>query len=234
MKRRATTYRSITKRVRAAKRRGRYARPRRGYTRTAGYYGRFQPSGSEKKFFDTTDTVTVSTSSEIVPSLNLVPQDDTESGRIGRKITIKNIHLNGIFEHKATTDAGTATQGRIILYQDKQCNGTAAASTDILQSATPLSYRNLSESSRFNILWDKKFTLNTLVHDGSAFGSVIRQFKKSIKCNIPIEFDASATTGAITTIRSNNIGILFVDTHTTGGAASDSYLFQARIRYTDN
>lgn len=61
-----------------------------GVTRVGGYYGRFTGPHAEKKFFDTTLAATAATTAGAVISdtLNIVPQDSTESGRIGRKVDL--------------------------------------------------------------------------------------------------------------------------------------------------
>lgn len=207
-----------------------------GVTRTGGYYGRYRssarPSGTgELKFFDSTDSITVPTSGDVNTSLNLIPQGVTESTRIGRKCTLKSIMLRGMVRLPNTSDpTKTADQVRVIVYQDKQANGATAAVTDILESAHINSFRNLANSGRFRVLMEREVTVNCQAgaYDGTndQFGQVEKDFKAMIKCNVPLEFDS--TTGAITEIRSNNVGVLAVSQN---GAALLSYY--ARVRYAD-
>ncbi len=207
-----------------------------GVTRIGGYYGRYSGRGGELKFHDVTvDKVAVAASGEFATSLNLIAQGITESTRIGRKCTIKSIHWNYQMVLPARDALSTPGNGdtlRAIVYLDKQCNGTAATATSILETATWQSFRNLANSGRYEILYDKQTNLNylTLGSDGAAVISsciVVRSYKFNKKCNIPIEFDN--TTGALTEIRSNNIGLLVISS--TGTCNLNS---EFRLRFSDN
>jgi len=147
---------------------------------------------------------------------------------------IKNVMLRGQMKlGLADQVAETSDRCRVVVYLDKQCNGATAGVTDILESGDVDSFNNLANRSRFTILMDKVmgFDLQGGVATGAAysFGQRVKPFQWFKTCNIPIEFDNSATTGAITTIRSNNIGVLAV---TDAGLAETGYV--CRIRYTDN
>jgi len=188
------------------------------------------------KFFDTTKTSTVvdATGTILNSSLNLVPQGDTESERIGRKIVLKNINMRGqVRIDVADTEGTTIERVRLIVYLDKQCNGAAAGVTDILETASINSFNNLSNKSRFRILADRTIDLVSQAGayngSGAVFGRDVATLNLYKKCHLPIEFDNSATTGAITTIRSYNVGVLGVS---TAGLVNIEYT--TRIRYTDN
>ena len=220
----------------------------RGYLRTAGYYGRFAGgSGSasrEYKFLDTAFADTgVSVTGDIMNNgtFCVVPQGAGESERVGRKIVIKKVMFRGrvtLGSAQAGTvgDAVEATQIRVILYLDKQCNGAAATAAQILGPGTVSidSFNELVNKGRFTILKDKIVDLNRLcmVHNGTNYdgGEVIRKVFFSKKCNIPIEYEGA--TGAITEIRSNNIGMMAV----AWDASSSPVLLNGlvRIRYSDN
>jgi len=211
----------------------------RGYLRTGGYYGRFtgrrNRKGNELKFFDTIlGTTTVANTGNVATNLCVVPQDATESGRIGRKITIKSISIRGQFDLPSTgTVANTSDAARFMLVQDRQANGAAFAVLDVLSTAGMNSHRDLENESRFRILKDFQMDLNA---GGGGMNpaatpvstTVTRQWKFYVKCNIPIEYDSTATTGAIGTQRSNSIAPLFISDI---GVCTTTYV--ARIRYTD-
>lgn len=210
-------------------------RPLRGYARIGGNYGRYT-RGGEMKFKDTTISISGNTSGALGTSFNLVAQGDTEQERNGRKITVKKVHFRGQVDFNATSTI-TQDSARIIFYLDKQANGAVATVAGILQG-TPnaLSFNNLSNSSRFVILKDYYIPFDTpnfaFVPSTDAFVGGTNTVKISFnkKCNIPIEFDASATTGAITTIRSNNIGCMMI----TDEASTCVLVGVARIRFSDN
>lgn len=217
-------------------------RPLRGAVRVGGYYGRFRgraaPAGGELKFFDTTQlNVAVDTTAVILQSLNEIPQGVTESERVGRKCAIRQIAIQGTFSNTPVPDPGDTDQNlRIILYLDQQANGQAAPASAILESFTGLnggfnSFYNLAESGRIKILYDRRHNMSLTGVASSPTGSFQTSWKWSVtkSCNIPIEFNAS--TGAITEIRSNNIGLLFV-TRMDVGPALISYT--SRVRFSDS
>ncbi len=199
------------------------------------FEGRRADAGAELKFLDTAKAATTTSATGTIfdASLNIVPQNNEESGRIGRKIVVKAIHLQGIFKVPTTAVAAdTSDTARVIVYQDKQTNGAAATVALILESATLLSWNNLSEKGRFTVLMDRKMSLSSGSGSGQQaadiFGEVQEHFEWHKPVNIPIEYDATAATGAIGTQRSNNIGVLVIS-----GEARSSISYNARIRYTD-
>lgn len=168
----------------------------------------------ELKFFDTALSFNVDTTMEIPASgqLALIPQNDTQSGRDGRKAVVDSIFIKFQTTNTSATSLVSNTLSYIWVIQDRQANGAAAtvsnADTGIFTTASaPTSQLVLANADRFKIL--KKFYCYNL-RDGSAHSAntgtiTIAYYEAYIKCNIPIEYDASAATGALTTIRSNNI-----------------------------
>ncbi len=206
-----------------------------GKSRTGGYYGRYAGRNTELKFFDgTTSDAVIASGGVITDSVNLIAQEVTENTRVGRKCVIKSI--NWKYELSLPTKDAQATPSaseevRVILYLDKQCNGATATAAGILETTTIHGFRNLANSGRFNILMDKLHQLNymTLASDGAGVVSQVnntRQFSFYKSCNIPIEYDN--TTGAITEIRSNNIGILLVSVQGTAAMVGNM-----RLRFSD-
>ncbi len=182
------------------------------------------------------DSVVASTGTIVTNSCVVIDQGTGESQRLGRKITVKQIswRMDIVMpEFDAVADPANEDVVRIILYQDKQTNGAAAVVGDILESANYQSFNNLANKSRFRTLMDRTYAINTsaLASDGagvvSGSGMTIADtfFKK---CNIVIEYDNSGTDGAITTQRSNNIGVLSISKSGIG-----KFLSQMRIRYSD-
>lgn len=213
---------------------GRVARSNQGYQRTGGFYGRFPPSGSEQKFFDTAVSFTCDTTGEVPTSgqLVLIPQGVTESTRVGRKCVIKSILIHGVVitTYGAATSANSSGVTVVYVVVDKQTNGAAAAATDVFTGTNfANAVRNLSNSDRFTIL--KKFTHSWSPTAGvsAAFGDISKSISWYKKCNIPLEF--SSTTGAITELKSNNIFLL------AGASANidDTVTFNVncRVRFSD-
>ncbi len=220
-----------------AMRRGRFS----GYYRKGGFYGRYQGANAELKFHDVDlDDAVIATGGTITPTINIIAQGVTESTRVGRKCTIRGIgwryslSFPGI-DAQANFNGGDNV--RLIIYLDKQCNGAAATvggDTGILATAAYQSFNQLAQKSRFRILCDKQITLNYVAgaSDGAGVVSlapITRQFKWFKKLNVLLEFDASASTGAIGTIRSNNLGALVISSAGTAGLVS-----KFRLRFSDS
>ncbi len=123
---------------------------------------------------------------------------------------------------------------RVVMYLDKQCNGATAAVSGgdgILTTGVYQAFNDLTNTGRFQILHDKMITMNVTaaLSDGSGLAStpeVVREFSMYKKCDIPLEFNAAA--GAITELRSNNIGVLLISAN--GVCKFDS---RVRIRFSD-
>ncbi len=208
----------------------------RGFTRQAGFFGRFRPGG-ELKFhdLDINDSAIAAGVTVAEDSCVTIAQGVTEVQRIGRKCTIRNIGWRFNISLVSQVDEADPPKGdvvRILLYLDKQANGAAATSTQILESADYQSFNNLANKSRFRTLMDRTYTIDHILAqtDGTNTGAyaetnIADSFFK--KVNLPIEYDS--TTGAITEVRSNNIGVLTISKN--GTATFESKM---RLRFSDN
>ncbi len=233
-----TRSRSGGRRYRAASQKYRISARRKGYGRTSGYYGRYgQGPHAELKFHDLDiDDATVAGPGTIAEdSCVVIAQGTTESTRLGRKITIKSINWRfQITLGTTATAANTSDTVRVILYLDKQTNGAAAGVTDILETDNFQSFNNLANKSRFRTLMDRTYDL--VIPSGSgrgstdtlSYGDVTMHDAFFKKCNIPIEYDNTATDGSIATQRSNNIGVLLISQ--SGLTNFDSSM---RLRFSD-
>lgn len=232
--------------IQQRKRRTYAARPQkamvvRGFTRVGGNYGRFGASrgrraslGGELKYFDTSLAATnVPQVGVVNPNLVIVPQGDAENNRIGRKINIRSIWLKGtIFLNVSATAAAATDTVRMILVQDKQANGAVFTVADVLQNTDYIGFRNLANTSRFNILWDKTYNMSAMaVFTATPAGlPTEKALNMYVKCNIPIEYDAALTTGVITTQRSNSLAVLMISENNNVSQVE----YRCRIRYSDN
>lgn len=149
----------------------------RGYLRTGGVYGRFQPRGPELKYLDTRLEIGGQPPNAIAVSsggptgfIIQVPQGTGADERIGRKITIKSIQLRitcetyGYLTNNEVTGDAALNQARLAqnymkgifcfwLVLDKQFNGAFASTADIFDDSDPkYASRKLANSERFQIL----------------------------------------------------------------------------------
>ncbi len=192
----------------------------------------------ELKFHDVdVDDAIVSATGTIqnTGTINVIPQGVTEVQRIGRKCTIKSIHWRFSADQVELNNGATPQTSeviRAILYMDKQTNGVTAAVTDVLETATHRSFRNLANTGRFQIFMDKTMVFNyqTFSYDTAGMAGdsaeVVGEYQFNKKCNIPIEF--SGANGTIDEIRSNNLGVLLISKSGQGGFASS-----LRLRFSD-
>lgn len=193
---------------------------------------RTAPTG-EVKYLDTTLSFLFDTTGEVPATgqLNLIPVGTGESERIGRKVHLKSIRLRGHLSPNTPDYQGEII--RLMLVQDKQCNGAAATYSGVngvLSADTVSAFRNLDNQDRFIIHKDWFFTINPTAGVTTSFNLQRVEFDFYKKLNVPIEFDSTVTTGALTTIRSNNFFLL-----ARSVANDDVFVMNGlcRIRYVD-
>jgi len=208
-----------------------------GFTRREGFYGRFGPGRPEAKFLDTTLSFSFDATAEVPAtgtSMVIVPQGDEQSQRVGRKIIVQSIEIHGVVE---LVPGASATANDIVFFYvilDTQCNGAnpaASGNAGVFTSATlNEAHLNLANEGRFVILKRWVVVLNPGSGATTAYNNTKRALWWKKNLNVPIMYDASATTGALTTIRSNNI--FFV----TGSGSDDLSSFNGtcRIRFMDS
>ncbi len=223
--------RSIRKRRRAT-----FPKPYRKRFRAAVNLAPYAGRITELKFHDVvTNNLAADSNGLITASLLTIPEGVGESERIGRKVVIRKIQLYAAARLLSVTDLTNASVDcRFIVYLDTQTNGAAAVALDILELATIRSFRNLSNVGRFKILMDKRMGISASAGGAHALDSthsftVTKVFGMSKACSIPIEYDNSATTGAIATMRSNNIGLLVLADINTRVQFDTNF----RFRYSD-
>ncbi len=188
----------------------------------------------ELKFFDANvDDAAVSNAGTVQGQVFTVPQDDTQSGRHGRKINLTSFHIRGIIGLASTaTIASGSDTCRIMVIWDKQANGALPAVGDVLAATNWESFPNLEERRRFKILADRFVSMpcQGAAGNGTANDTCPTEKYFSIykKVNIPIEYNDSAATGVISTISSNNIVVLYISR--LGFVSIEAC---CRTRYTD-
>ncbi len=185
----------------------------------------------ELKFFNTDFDVTLATTGTIRSSLNLIGQGDGESQRVGRKVVVSSIAINGNWALADTTSANSGTAiVRMIIYIDHQCNGAAAGVLDILNTNNYQAHDELRLEDRFTILVDDTLGLNKSVAAGNGTANDLFGYSEpyimQLDVHIPISF--SGDTGALTEITGNNIGVLTIANRIEGAPRFES---KVRLRY---
>lgn len=191
-------------------------------------------SSAELKFKDTTKAQTALASAGTIFNDTLIglTEGNTDSTRIGNRITVKSVMLRGNVQLPVATDVLNTSQiARIIVYLDRQANGATAAVGDILASADFRSFNNLDNSDRFRILAETTvdFELTGAVPTGAAYsyGEVKRSFFLKAKLNLDFKYKGNA--GSVADLSGNNIGVLVICSDDNIGTCG----YIARVRYTD-
>lgn len=188
----------------------------------------------EKKFLDTALSDATLASAMTFNNICVIPQGDTESQRTGRRVTVTAIMVRGSLTLLGATDVtNTSTQVRMRIICDTQTNGAQFAATDLLESDAINSFANLANRSRFVVICDKLWNLSaggaSATGAAYAFSERVVPIEVYKQCSIPIEYDNSVTTGAIGSVRSNSLWVVFQCS--TGEIIASSAT--CRIRYTD-
>ncbi len=210
---------------------GRYA----GFYRKQGFYKFGQRGSPELKFQDFAVNDTTLASAMVNTNISVIAQNVTETGRIGRRCTIRSISIRGSFTLLAATDiTNTSNRVRCRLVLDKQTNGADFGATALLDTDAIDSFANLAQKSRFRVLMDKVYTLNSAggAPSGAAFALSERTVNVNLhmKCAHQIEFNDAFITGVVATQRTNSLHWL---TQTaTGEIISEAV--NIRVRFSDD
>jgi len=207
-----------------------------GFVRYGGAWNRFGGNSRQKelKFFETAMNDTFD-STAVVPGtggqISLIPQGDTATSRDGRQCVVKSVQLRAQLSFTPASASAASTNVWLALVQDTQCNGAAAAVTDVFTSASMASnFHNLNNSQRFRVLAKKHLKLTSTGGVGSTLNNVTAAVDIYRKVNIPLVF--SSTTGAITELRSNNMfWILGSDVGSDDSVAIEG---TTRLRFSDS
>ncbi len=172
-------------------------------------------------------------------SVVLIGQGITSSTRMGRKCVIRSIGWRGQIKLASGSGSGPLAPEttRLILVQDKQCNGAAPAvsgTNGLLASANYQSFNNLINRNRFIVLMDKTYVINPTAGAGNGtandFPSHTRAFSFFKKCAIPMEYSGTAAPSVIGEVRSNNIFGIIINETASSSIALDS---KFRFRFSD-
>ncbi len=205
-------------------------------------------NGIEKKYLDFAGNNAVINNSwgsaVQINTLVAMPQGNTASERVGRKIRLESISVQ--FEMKQPTQASVGQSGKHVhgfmaLVWDKQCNKLAATPSQIYLDQVPDYYklRNLNFSERFQVLWKKNIVWQSPAtrpwkEDGgsainhiAALSYTVRKFTKLGKYNIDITYDSSGTT--VGTVTTNNL--LLMAWNNSDYFAKPTAQYHIRLRY---
>jgi len=177
-----------------------------------------------------------------------ISQGTSQNERIGGKITVTNINLRArlvAYALSATSPVDTrGINARVLLVRDKQSNGGQCSITDVLQQSNNGTgnytgvdcFRNMDNVDRFDIIYDKTFTLQpgamlpiTASTGGAVFSAKFIKINKKLADRI----DYAGTTGTYTGLRSVSYTLFSICDHEVVAAFNTGLTGTMRIKYTD-
>lgn len=187
---------------------------------------RFDPNpygkGPEKKNTDIAAqnySLPLTSSFGSVVLLNGCAQGSGNSERIGRRIAMKSLQLR--YTHYTVNPV---TQCRIVIFYDRQPNGTTPSSADVIGSQSFDGIVTLGNSDRFVILMDE-------ISEIAAYNTAHISGKRYLKMDLEAIFGGS--TSGISSINTGAVFLMMANNGTpTVGTATDATYF-TRIRYID-
>lgn len=198
--------------------------------RTDAFRGTRSVDQPEFKYWDVTNTTLIDSTPEIMQQLNLIPQDDTGSGREGRNITIHSIQIEGVQAYTPDASSEGSCYVNMALVLDTQANGAVATVADVFTGGDMMKgLPQVYNSQRFRIIKRWGYSMNSGAYDGTVYSQVYRRVKYFRRLNIPLQF--SGATGAISELRTNNLFIMAgIDGNDDDKVGNN---LTCRIRYTD-
>nr|WAE43121.1 MAG: capsid protein [Cressdnaviricota sp.] len=192
-----------------------------------------------------------------VAALNLMAAGSSYFNRIGRKLEMKSLQINGFLAPITANNQTVSGQGRILIVYDRQPNGALPVWADVIKSQTQASattsstindFINLDNRDRFQILRDVKFTTPSVTRNvgtdtftGYPTNSTTLDCKENtgefdmfIKLKgLVTHYKADSAPGVIGDIAT---GALLILTWGTFGSGSEGWqpLLAFRLRYKDN
>lgn len=158
--------------------------------------------------------------------LNGLTQGSAANNRIGQKILVQSIEARLFCLVYGASSVYNVC--RFFFVWDKQANGIACSTADILDADSVTGLRNLTNRHRFKIVLDKTFVTSAY----NVLGC-LRSFHVYVKFKRPVSVDYNnASTGNISDISTNAL-YLFTYGAATTAATGHTLTGQVRIRYTD-
>ncbi len=205
--------------------------------------------GGENKFVDAsatpssmvTDWKIEPPTSGIVGCISCPAQGTGESEYLGRSFFINSIHLRGTISLAAIDSVSAGNRDdldiRVCIVLDKQTNGIAIDGENVFLLNTVKSFRSLSESDRYTILYDTgPTTIKTpFENNGSGSPNVFNSpaiehkfycnkiFKEPIKVRTKAPHDAD-----VATVTDNSISVIAI-TSVSGPQLS----YETRMRFSE-
>lgn len=168
-----------------------------------------------------------------VALVNVIPQNATVNGRVGKRVALKSLQIHGFFFPNI---GGVINNCMAMIVLDRQSNGAALpAITDIMVSANANDFANDAKNKRYKILRRYDCVLSgTTGAVAPCTDCPTANWNDYIKLNnFVMEWNTSAATGVQATIEKGAIYLVTVGTSAAGVTAAtlQGYI---RVRYTED
>jgi len=176
---------------------------------------------AEKKYFDVTNNADQTTTAGEVIALGALAEGTADNNRLGNELTWKSVG----YHFQCTQAVGVSTGGlcRVILFVDRQANGSAPSVTTVLQAADFRSFVNIDYQKRFQILDD------TVVSVGANAGIATAAIVAPVWISRWKKLDMAAMFGTTSTSALTNALFMLV----ISDVATIDFSFVSRARFTD-
>jgi len=220
--------------------------PRARRTLPLGAEIKYRDLGITSTTFTNAETSTLPTYYQIDTLCNLIRGDENEN-REGSKILAKSLEICGVVIVDKNSNASWTNLVnsdhvfRVVIYQDKQCNGAVANIASIFETAGVTGnlfnagcQRNLDFIARFKILHDSMHRIDVPAStwDGTQFhfpGSIV-PFKISLNLGLsPIFYQNNSDT--VADLTSNNYGMIIM--LTTSATTQRKLTWRSRFTFYD-
>lgn len=195
----------------------------------------------EKKYHNTErakEVITDSATGSIDSVITGIAQNTTAQGRVGTRAFIWSIDVRGTLILDTVDSIAVWENLRVMLVVDKQSNGTTptiAQVLDLTGGNDEFAFRNLANTNRFNILYDKRVAMNVIAAAGNGTANDVAQHRvnfnisKKFTKGLKVVYDTTDPDGLSGAIKDNNVWMMVY-----GGQGSfASVEWAARVRYTD-
>jgi len=231
-----------------------------GPMRTSGYTGRFTGPSAELKYLDAYYPESICTGATAF-LMTIVAQGTGPTQRIGAKLTVRSLQLTmTLHMDESGVDTHNTELFRVLVVEDRQCNGATHAITDLLDTAhgqpSWKAYPRIENGDRFKIIYDQNHQLErknaassavaytelpgtAAVPNGGGFtnpgiSKTWGEAEKTFKIYKPLDINVlyTGTAGVTADHRSNSLWLWVIPEH---GSGNDTRIgFNSRIRYSDN
>jgi len=208
-------------------------------------------AGRENKSFDPvtllTNTLVASSDSAVAVSgtgyitanasahvLNQIPQGTTSTSRIGRKILMKGVLLQGwISQTSASSSVNIARLCLVYIPRLDRSTTTMPPQNVIWTAQNPVSLRVINNSDRFRIIrqWTHKLSGDV---DAAATGEEIIPFSEYIKLDLQTSWLQANTDGTFNDMEEGALCLYAQGINTAASGIFNNIQYQARVYFEDH